>query len=103
MDFLSSGMGWMDTFYLEEQTIELGPKPPAEGLQRFYVVKAWDNFPEGGTCGEIIWAKDHDDAKEQMIEIMRSYRDYEADGYVDQWETIDCWPLDDFIERNLAA
>ena len=107
--------GVVDSVRIELDELELGPKPPAEGLRRFYVVKAWDDFPEGGTCGEIIWAKDHEDAEAQMVEIMLDYRQDEwiddpdgaresfRDRYAVEWETIDCWPLDEFIERNLAA
>jgi hypothetical protein len=120
-DELSHKYGCIDSIGIVAETVEFGPKPPAEGLIRFYVVKAWDNFPEGGTCGEIVWAKDCAGAEMQMLHIMADRRiaaystehdpasDHEDEiqatirDYQQEWHTIDCWPVDGFIEKHLGA
>ena len=100
--------GFIDSFGVHEQTLNFGPEPPAPGLKQFYVTKGWDNFPEGGTCGEIIWAKDYADAEEQMTEIMIGYRldddpgDPHHEDYIrsltGEWHTVDCYPLEGLFE-----
>lgn len=111
----------INSISINEQIIELGPKPPAPGLIRFYVTITWDNFPESGSYGDVVWAKDHRDAEEKVKQNMASVRcegynpaDYGCStegqmlrqfhrAHEHDWQVIDCFPLDEFIARQLAA
>lgn len=81
-------------------------------MTRFYVTMGWEDFPEGGTYGDVIEAADQDAAIEQCKKDMAACRadgnaeDAEADAaeileeYNNNWTNIDCWDVDEFIERH---
>lgn len=75
--------------------------------RRFYVTKTWEDWPEGGSCGEIIEAETHEEAEQKMLSIMAEYRadeefsaDYYLEDYADDWHTVDCFDLDQFIAEQ---
>ena len=116
--------GCIDTIYVQETKVSFGPTPPAPDLVRFYVTMAWENFPEGGSYGDVVWARDHGEAEDLVRKNMayvrcegvrpEDYHFYDCETFEQlhaqflqahqhQWEVIDCWRLDDFIENNLVA
>jgi hypothetical protein len=76
-------------------------------MTRFYVTMTWDDFPEGGSFGTVIDAADHAEAealcRREMAET-RADEDTSAEYYLEhygpEWNVIDCFDLDDFIERH---
>lgn len=92
-------------------------------MPRFYVTKTWHDWPEGGSCGEVVEADDHAMAEHAMLEIMASY--YADDGgfepddwdvedsadivpaimkaHGDEWHTVDCFNLDEAIVNWVGA
>ena len=80
-------------------------------LRRFYVTMTWDDFPEGGSYGNIFEAVDVGAAVLRCREAMAESRIEERDGegnvselvkqYANIWHVIDCWDVDAFVERNL--
>jgi hypothetical protein len=79
-------------------------------LKLFYVTMTWDNWPEGGSFGTKVLAEDHADAERLCRRDMATHRasddDEELDefhyldAYGDEWVTVDCFPLDDFIAMH---
>lgn len=76
----------------------------------YYVTMTWDNWPEGGSYGDIVDAPSSDQAVQQIIVQMSESRynpeldDDPADPaakYGDEWHVVDCWELDAFITRNM--
>lgn len=92
LEALYDQAGFMDSITVEEHVLT----PQREGMTRFYVSMTWDNWPEGGTYGDIIWATGYDDAKEQVIQGMINSRG--GADYREDWHLIDCFPLDDFLQ-----
>lgn len=83
-------------------------------LTRYYVTITWDDFPEGGSYGTVVDATDHTDAENlcrfEMAETRcedaepesdESYPSYWIEQYKDTWHVVDCFPLDEFINRHI--
>lgn len=77
-------------------------------MTRFYVTLTWHDWPEGGSYGTIVEAKDHEEAEKMARAEMRATYaeegDYDDDDYLDErdhnWHLVDCFDLDQFIERH---
>lgn len=81
-------------------------------MKRWYVTITWHDWPEGGSYGEIVEAETAEDAEAQVRLLMAdSIQDAwdEKDGvsmtdlveeYAGQWHLVDCWDVDEFVERN---
>ena len=83
----------------------------------YYVTKTWENFPEGGSCGEIVWACSYQTAEEVMIEIMidnrssewfeegmspeeeKASREAYKEANASDWHTIDCTPVREMVQQ----
>jgi hypothetical protein len=85
--------GFMDSITVQEHDLT----PKREGLTRYYVTMTWDDWPEGGSYGDIVWASGYDDAEKQVVAGMIESRG--DDTYQLEWHIVDCFPLDDFIQR----
>ncbi len=82
---------------------------------RYYVTMTWDNFPEGGSFGTVVDAENTDDAEHLCRMEMAEARlaEYDDDSpetlysilsdYEDEWHVVDCFDLDEFIERHDPA
>lgn len=82
------------------------------GKEPYYVTMTWDNFPEGGSFGTVVHAKDYDEAEEMCRQEMAELRahpfdegdgdlakaSYWFDSYANQWHVIDCYRVKDMIE-----
>ena len=92
--------------------------------KRFYVTLTWDDWPEGGSYGDIVEAKDEAEAELKVRIQMAQSREEEqflyddadddddipeptelelialAASYSDDWHVVDCFDLDEFIERH---
>ena len=93
--------------------------------RRFYVTLTWHDFPEGGSFGTIVEAKEHNEAENKAREEMaQAYtEDDKIEGYEEMseaeqlqaeenqilecvgkhlftWHLVDCFDLDDFIRRH---
>ena len=81
-------------------------------LETYYVTLTWHDFPEGGSFGTLVKAKNHIEAEElARVEMADAYtkddeveeEDYlnhlanMVESYWDKWGLIDCWPVEDFI------
>lgn len=78
-------------------------------MTRFYVTLTWHDWPEGGSYGTIVEAKDYAEAEQLARAEMRATcvedgdydEDYDED-YLDDldhsWQVVDCFDLDQFIE-----
>ena len=81
--------------------------------QKFYVTLTWHDWPEGGSYGTVVEAKDFDEAEElARAEMRETYRE-EIDGdldddddYLDDWDAnwhlVDCFKVADFHKHNEA-
>lgn len=82
-------------------------------VKRFYVTMTWDDWPEGGSYGTILEADDAMQAEEKTKAEMAGVRaegftegeeeasfDYWLENYGNEWCLVDCFDLDEFIERN---
>ena len=77
-------------------------------MKRFYVTMTWHDFPEGGSYGTVVEAEDHEQAAAMCRTEMAHFgsengHQTEAEMleyYNDDWELIDCFDLDEFIERH---
>lgn len=96
-------------------------------MKRFYVTATWHDWPEGGSFGTIVEVSEQDTqlsgfppgfgcaigaermCHEEMAQTMA--HDWAADepeadpawwlaNYADQWHIVDCFDLDEFIERH---
>ena len=88
-------------------------------MTRFYVTVTWDDWPEGGSYGTIVEAENDDIAKVMVFEEMARARadertqdagDVEPEdwqeilsSYADDWHVVDCFDLDEFIDRHAHA
>jgi len=84
-------------------------------MSRFYTTLTWDNWPEGGSYGDIVEAANSTEA-EAMVRLMMaaSRLDDESEDesededevqrimeeHADDWHLVDCWDVDDFIARH---
>ncbi len=79
-------------------------------MTRFYVTMTWDDWPEGGSFGTVVEAADHSEAERLCKQEMAEHRAddnnpewntaFYLENYADEWETVDCFDLDEFIERH---
>lgn len=99
-----------------------GARCPFEGfhpvepeVRRYYVTMTWDDFPEGGSFGTVVRAKNWEEAeamcRAEMAVSRLDERDLDddqteeealeaiQDDYGHEWFVIDCFDLDEFIER----
>lgn len=79
-------------------------------IQKYYVTLTWHDWPEGGSYGTVVEAKDHEQAEELARAEMRATYAQEGDGeydddYLDErnmnWHLVDCFDLDNFIEAHI--
>jgi hypothetical protein len=87
-------------------------------LHRFYVTMTWDDFPEGGSYGTVVEAKDHEQAERFCRLEMAASRCEQQSGDLDdnddeqsieefldeydaEWHLIDCFDLDEFIQNHI--
>ena len=82
--------------------------------QKFYVTLTWHDWPEGGSYGTVVEAKDYDEAEElARAEMRETYReeidgdlDDDDDDYLDDWDAnwhlVDCFKVADFHKHNEA-
>lgn len=87
-------------------------------MKRFYVTLTWEDWPEGGSYGTVIVDVDNEvqalaSAKLEMAvsrteafkEITEGVEDmatpeYWLENYGEAWEVVDCFDLDEFIQRH---
>ena len=77
-------------------------------MQKFYVTMTWDDWPEGGSYGTVIEAQSHEHAEKLCRQEMAQSRaeggdehaGYYLENYADEWHTVDCFELGDFLERH---
>lgn len=85
-------------------------------MPRYYVTKTWHDFPEGGSFGTVVEADSHMEAEAECeaemaaSEMDSSYGDDDRPdeeilaeimaSYSDEWVTIDCFDLDEFIKEH---
>lgn len=83
-------------------------------MKRFYVTMTWEDWPEGGSYGNVVEAKDQDEAeficRRDMAELRTEGNDegdmtaeemLEAEGH--NWHVVDCLDLDAFIAEHAAS
>lgn len=76
-------------------------------MTRFYVTMTWHDWPEGGSYGTIVEAESYAEAEHLChVEMAQSYAaDIDGDPsvvlqeYSNNWHVVDCFDLDDFINR----
>lgn len=79
--------------------------------KRFYVTKNWHDYPEGGSYGTVVEAETSEEANLLCsVEMAESYANSQGDDsftaataladYKDDWITVDCFDLDEFITRH---
>lgn len=77
-------------------------------MKRFYVTMTWEDWPEGGSYGAVVRAKNEETAEKAVKKQMAKTRAEEgvdtAGGYMRDyahaWYTVDCFDLDGFIEQH---
>lgn len=74
----------------------------------FYVTATWDNWPEGGSYGEVVQANSDNEAEEAIMAGMAESRANEdrteeevRESFGRQWWIVDCMPLAKFMDSNL--
>jgi hypothetical protein len=90
-------------------------KSTDDGRVDHYVTLTWDNWPEGGSYGCVVSAKDRDEAelmaKMEMAESRYDEGAPEAHDTVetvyaelaDKWHVVDCYPVKDFIGNHMPT
>lgn len=77
--------------------------------EKFYVTLTWHDWPEGGSFGTVVEAKDYEEAETLARAEMRATLAEEGDGeydddYLDDrdhnWHLVDCFKVADFIKRH---
>ncbi len=77
--------------------------------KRFYVTMTWHDWPEGGSYGTVVEAKDYAEAEDLCrAEMREAYADEVGedfdDDYLDErdanWHLVDCFDLDEFIKNH---
>ena len=79
--------------------------------ERYYVSAAWHDWPEGGSYGTVVMAGGYEAAERACHDEMAEFgaeegHDTPAEMLVkfsDEWHIVDCFPLDDFLERHAGA
>lgn len=76
----------------------------------YYVTLTWDDWPEGGSYGTMVQAKDHKEAEALARAEMNASRgeedpdqedpDYYMNAYGNEWHEVDCMKLEDFIRLH---
>lgn len=88
-----------------------GADAPEPEPVRYYVTATWDDWPEGGSYGTVVEAASVEEAEALCRQEMAESRvepgdddDYDAEFYLatygEDWEVVDCFPLDEFIARH---
>jgi len=88
-------------------------------MAKFYVTMTWDNWPEGGSYGEIIEAENDHEAEASCRQMMAESRagdpddkDYDAEfdspeyyleAYADEWEIVDCYDIENQVDAWIAS
>lgn len=76
--------------------------------QKFYVTLTWHDWPEGGSYGTVVEAKDYQEAEDLARAEMRATLAEEGEDYDDDylddrdmnWHLVDCFKVADFIKRH---
>lgn len=77
-------------------------------MNRFYVTLTWHDWPEGGSYGAIVEAKNPDEAEklaraEMRATYLSNYPEVD-DDFLDErdmnWHLVDCFDIDDFIQQH---
>lgn len=67
-------------------------------MPRFYVTATWHDWPDGGSFGTIVEAKDYDEAehlcKLEMADVYPEPEEAYAES-AEQWHIVDCYKLED--------
>ena len=75
-------------------------------MPKFYVTMTWHDWPEGGSYGTVVEAKDHDEAHRLTLEEMAtSYGEECGTDIVHEdydWFLVDCFKLSDFHNHREA-
>jgi hypothetical protein len=70
--------------------------------KRFYVTMTWHDWPEGGSYGTVVEARDHAEAvslcEQEMAASYGEAIDEKVDPHDYDWHLVDCFDLDEFIE-----
>jgi len=80
-------------------------------MTRYYVTMTWDDWPKGGSCGDLIEAEDHRRAKDMCLNMMADSladsdddADHDAKYYLDKysgnWNVVDCFDFDAFVANH---
>jgi hypothetical protein len=80
-------------------------------MKRYYVTMTWDDFPEGGSYGDIFEADSPEQAEQLCVQAMAEARSKGSDDpdeapevyisdYASDWHLIDCFDLDEFIAKH---
>lgn len=73
--------------------------------EKFYVTLTWHDWPEGGSYGTVVEAKDYETAEQMARDEMAATYSQEIDHHVDpndyKWHLVDCFKVDDFIKRHM--
>ena len=77
-------------------------------MKRFYVTMTWHDFPDGGSYGTVVEARDHNHAEKLCRAEMAHFGSEEGhqteaemlEYYGSDWVAIDCFDLDEFIESH---
>lgn len=81
----------------------------------FYVTMTWDDFPEGGSYGDMVMAADSEEAEAMIRRDMAMLRvvddvdpedlDQEVESFMasmrNEWNVIDAFPIGDHIRKVL--
>lgn len=80
--------------------------------QRFYVSMTWEDWPACGSYGTVVMAMNQEEATRLCMHEMAAceseggclddHDEADHDLILDQqdWHLVDCFPLDDFIQRH---
>lgn len=78
-------------------------------LKRYYVTVTWDNWPEGGSYGDIVEAESPAEAEAIIMQAMADSKACEGSdespeaimaSYASKWHVVDCFDVDAFISSN---
>ncbi|TVR06647.1 MAG: hypothetical protein EA385_15120 [Salinarimonadaceae bacterium] len=95
---------------LDERAAQHKP-PEAKSPKRFYVSITWEDWPNAGSFGDVVFADDAAHAEAVARWKMATAR-AEEDGcdaydvirlHGDDWHVVDCFALDDFIREHAPS
>lgn len=80
-------------------------------MPRFYVSMTWEDWPEGGSFVGTTEAASDEEAVSKVMDAMALARTEGMDGelatpeywlleYGEDWELVDCFNIDEFIEEH---